>query len=1072
MAYNIGGLHNKKLFLNFFNFLNNFDIFFLLETFVTLEKVNAFESYFSNFSMHWIPAKKQERGRPVEGFLYGIKIGSQVHRNSEFLNVNGKTIVKLKFSSENYFIIPVYINDSKWEDQFSSMYNFLSEFDEDNIMLIGDFNARMGTEQVVDIGTSNKHISEVRKSKDSKLNKRGLELLDFLNSFGFILLNGRTKGDEAGEYTFISGQGCSTIDLCAIRGKWVPIVSEFSTLAENYTNHLPVSVIVRVKETLSTYKKLNLLPKIAWNEKFKDNYKDKMREQVGKITWDEANINIYSEQLKKCVKDSTETGFNRPKIKFEKKQKWFDWQCFRSRDKSYRLLSLYRKTGSDETKIQYLETNKRYKELCQEKKSSYLNTLAKDLINARDSAAFWGAVRVLKGQVPIMGSSIRCEDLASHFSILLNPLNSSPAISWCERYVENVLLDGPITMGELKTVLTKGKNNKAPGVDRIAYEFYKHAPDCFLEGLVKLFSYILSNGEVPESFKKSVLYPLYKKGDPEDPNNYRAISFNDSMTKILTSILLNRLITFVKDNDLISEFQAGFRSGYGTTDHIFTLTSIIQLRKIRKKKTYALFIDFKSAFDHIDRNALFFKLSQMGVTFKFLNVIRNLYENTTSFMWDGQVISDEFLITVGLKQGCILSPIFFILFIEDLIQILPGGVQIGNILIKLLLYADDIIFLAETPESLQFMINRLAEYCKKWNLIINLEKSKVVVFKSKRGRLSKSEKWFYNRQQIEVVNEYRYLGIIFNTTCNMTTHLQNKYNMAVKALNTTWNEFMKNKNICHSTKYKIFESVMRAIMCYGGQVWGYLQYDTVEKLQRFFIKRLFRLPSYTPNYMIHVETGLAPLYIYTFKLHIDYIVKVMQCDPNRLPYKIGKLILQKRELYIKEWESLAELHEYPLVLRDDNVDTWRAQLDVLLKKVDEGIFKTYLHKAQNSLHRNVYINLNHMLGNKKYFSDNMSLIQISSIFKIRGELLNLNYIPHKDVASTICSLCNKDSTEDSMHFLAECPILQEIRYSSFNKPFLTVEEAIAILDGTDWMKLAEFVRIAMNYRNRILSESF
>ncbi|KAL1129468.1 hypothetical protein AAG570_013994, partial [Ranatra chinensis] len=117
-----------------------------------------------------------------------------------------------------------------------------------------------------------------------------------------------------------------------------------------------------------------------------------------------------------------------------------------------------------------------------------------------------------------------------------------------------------------------------------------------------------------------------------------------------------------------------------------------------------------------------------------------------------------FLTTSGVKQGCLLSPLFFTLFINDLDDCLKYGIWVSKIVLKSLLYTDNTVLLANSPRALQHMIDDLANYCRQWTLKVNLNKSKIIVFRNE-GRPSKLEKWWFDRSRIEVVNSYKCLGV-------------------------------------------------------------------------------------------------------------------------------------------------------------------------------------------------------------------------------------------------------------------------------------------------------------------------
>ncbi|XP_055904042.1 uncharacterized protein LOC129939883 [Eupeodes corollae] len=273
-----------------------------------------------------------------------------------------------------------------------------------------------------------------------------------------------------------------------------------------------------------------------------------------------------------------------------------------------------------------------------------------------------------------------------------------------------------------------------------------------------------------------------------------------------------------------------------------------------------------AAFDTIDRRALLYKLYGVGLSRKFGRVLEALYKETHAAVWNGAELSDWFETGSGVKQGCALSPTLFALFIDDLIDYLPGGVVFAGESIKALLFADDVVMFANSPETLQLMINRVHDYCRLWSLIVNIEKSKVMIFRKSGGRTASNEKWKFNGENIEIVNDYKYLGVYFSKNLSMEKHFKEKLQKAKAAINISWKKCCMNKNIAHSSKYKVFEAVAETILLYGSQVWGSKKFDPVEQLLRFYVKRIFHLPANTPNYVIMIETGLSPLFIKTLKL--------------------------------------------------------------------------------------------------------------------------------------------------------------------------------------------------------------
>ena len=189
----------------------------------------------------------------------------------------------------------------------------------------------------------------------------------------------------------------------------------------------------------------------------------------------------------------------------------------------------------------------------------------------------------------------------------------------------------------------------------------------FLPLYVKLFNAILDTGLIPSAWIEGMIVPIYKnKGDETNAENYRPITLISCFGKLFTAVLNNRLNSYLEDNGLLNEDQAGFRHGYSTTDHIFTLHCLIELLKYQKKKLFCTFIDFSKAFDLVWRIGLWKKLLDTKINGKFFNVIHNLYHNIKSCILLNNEKSSFFSSNCGVRQGENLSPVLFALFLNDL----------------------------------------------------------------------------------------------------------------------------------------------------------------------------------------------------------------------------------------------------------------------------------------------------------------------------------------------------------------------------------------------------------------------
>ena len=291
---------------------------------------------------------------------------------------------------------------------------------------------------------------------------------------------------------------------------------------------------------------------------------------------------------------------------------------------------------------------------------------------------------------------------------------------------QNYNLNLYIQKDEIIKCIKKLKNNKAGGEDAIINVYIKTTSNQFIEIYEKLFNLIFDTGFIPESWVVGNIIPIYKnKGDSNDPKNVRPITLVSCLGKLFTAILSERLSKYSDDFFVMHGNQCGFRQGYCTVDNLFTLYSFFELLKRKKKKMYCAFIDFEKAFDKIWREGLWYKLLINNINGKMLNVIQIIYKDIKSNIIFNNSKSDYFPCDNGIRQGENLSLFLFAIFLNDLEDfldnhnvtgLLTNSQDIKNIMniymnIFVLLYADDTVLMAETPEDLQTQLNIFHNYC-------------------------------------------------------------------------------------------------------------------------------------------------------------------------------------------------------------------------------------------------------------------------------------------------------------------------------------------------------------------------
>ena len=162
-----------------------------------------------------------------------------------------------------------------------------------------------------------------------------------------------------------------------------------------------------------------------------------------------------------------------------------------------------------------------------------------------------------------------------------------------------------ITESEIRKCINSLKNNKASANDNIINEYLKHSAEQMMPIYILLFNLVLDTGILPDAWLEGIIRPIFKRsGDSKKPENYRPITILSCFGKLFTSVLNLRLNKFIEYHNILKENQAGFRSGYSTIDHIFTLHVLTKILKQSKTKLYCCFVDFSKAFDSVWRVGL------------------------------------------------------------------------------------------------------------------------------------------------------------------------------------------------------------------------------------------------------------------------------------------------------------------------------------------------------------------------------------------------------------------------------------------------------------------------------------
>ena len=274
-----------------------------------------------------------------------------------------------------------------------------------------------------------------------------------------------------------------------------------------------------------------------------------------------------------------------------------------------------------------------------------------------------------------------------------------------------------------------------------------------------LFNTLLLHGFVPTSFLEGTISPTVKNssGNLNSVENYRGITLCSVISHMFENALRLKFGEFLHSDEL----QLGFKPKHSTSHAVYALKSCVNYFTRRDSNVFVAFLDFSKAFDTISHCGLFLKLMERNVPFCFLMTIMFWYLNMKYDVKWSNVRSDSFPVRCGTKQGGILSPDFFAIYINDLIIDLRNtgvGCHIINRFIACILFADDVTVMAPTRGALQMLLNVCASYCSRFCLKFNVGKTKIMVFGKLNRSLSSIAKINLNGINIDYVSNCRYLG--------------------------------------------------------------------------------------------------------------------------------------------------------------------------------------------------------------------------------------------------------------------------------------------------------------------------
>jgi len=853
----------------------------------------------------------REDGRHEEGV--GLLMSRRAAGALRATDCVSERIMRARFSAgvTNLTVIVAYapteVSSTKEKDDFYiQLDNILGQVPRHDLcLLLGDFNARVGRDVEAYPGVIGPHGME-------ELNDNGQRLLDTCCTQGLTIGGTLFQHKDIHKYTWTSNTATRPrvqIDHIAISSRWKRSMRDCRTYrgADIYSDH--ELLVATIKMRLARPKRAGKRGQFAIHKLKVTETRESFQQEIARNIAEPAAENVEDRwnHIKEGLTKAAESVLGKGK---KKPTEWISVKTEelveRRRAAKVKRDSVYTRSSAEE----YRQLDREVKRSAKKDKQDWYDNCAKELEEAsgkRDQRKVYQVVKTMTGKSTPQPLSVKDKDgrilteqdevedrWKEHFQELLNrppPLrryHQNPQ-SWDELDVET----GAPTLEEVRQAIKKLKDHKAPGTDGIKAELLKAGGDAVLEALHTLIVKIWEEEKVPQDWKRSEIKVLFKKGDRKECKNYRGISLLCVAGKAFAWIVLRRMQKEIDQR--LRENQAGFRSGRGCTDQIFSLRILIERCLEFQIPAVATFVDFKAAFDSVHRPSLWKIMREYGIPEKVVSIIRCTYSGSEARVMVGESTTDWFEVETGVRQGCVWSPLLFGLLIDWVlkksceghglrmrkrVRTLKGVVEGWSL--ADLDFADDVTLVEGGGRESSAALTRLRKAGEEVGLVVSKEKTKAMPI----GEVQATVK--DDSQNIEVVSKFCYLGSTVTSLNSLDQEISiriGKAGTAFRLLDRVWKAKIKMQ-----TKMKIYNAVVVTTLLYGSETWSTTrkQDDRLDAFDTRCLRIILKIRWWHYRRNSDIREITQQPYISTFlkKHRLRWYGHMLRMENTRLPNRL------------------------------------------------------------------------------------------------------------------------------------------------------------------------------------------
>ena len=759
--------------------------------------------------------------------------------------------INIRGLKQNVNIVQVYAPTAdKSDEEIESFYNDLHSITrtlkkEDMNLIMGDFNAKVGSSRIDGV-TGGFGLGET--------NERGMTLIDFCRAEEFTIKNTFYKLHPRRLYTWKSPQDAegrivrNQIDYLLINKRFQNSMTRAAAYpgADIGSDHNPVIGTIKTKFHRTK-------PKIIMGVRFDtEKLKNlKFKEEVMKEMVN--NMPPIEEIQERSTNESWERVRNAAiqvattKIGTCKKQKSKPWMTedILMKMEERRIQKVHHKN------VEYQQIHKEIRKMVREAKSKWIEeqcTEAQEMLRLHDSHSFHKKIKTITRSFKKQNlTALRDEDNR----IILEP---EKMVKHWENYISSLFRDkrdtsrnqietesGPrILQSEVEYALKIAKNRKAPGGDNLPTEILKCIDP---KTLTALFNEIYSSGQIPDEWLKSTFVPLPKKANAKTCSEFRLISLMSHALKTFLRIIHNRIYRICEEH--CGETQFGFKKGMGTREALFGMKILLQRCYDYQQEIHICFIDYEKAFDTVKHDPLITILREIGLDGKDIRIIQQLYWNQRAEVKINKNLKTESVeIRKGVRQGCILSPLLFNLYLDKIFRSIQDselfGIKVNGVKIWNLRYADDTALFASSVAELQKILTEIDKAGQQFGVKINAKKTKWMSIERTPGQ---NGPLIINGSKIEKVTKFKYLGSMINSKLDCDEETKIRCGIAKETFRKLRNVLIYTDMPLH-LKIRVVQCYVIPVLLYGAETWSIkaVSIRRLEAIEMWFLRRLLKVP--------------------------------------------------------------------------------------------------------------------------------------------------------------------------------------------------------------------------------------